>query len=407
MKSLIVKYREMCLIFLLAFFIRIIFLVIFPPRPMTLDDATSWDAVAWNFLNGNGFTEIDGSPTSNRPPLYPMFLSAIYFLFGRNHFMVKIFQVLLGAVFCVTIFFLAKKIFGNKRIAFLSAVGCSLWPALIVYTGIIGSEILFTFLLILFLLILTKAYITNSTKHYLLGGIFLGLANLTRSTLVFYPLFLIIMIIFLEKRFKKILPMLMMFLTSMIFVFPWTIRNYNVFGRFLLVNTGAGELFWSGTYIPWDGICKHGRDEHFYQLFNHKNPVENEQKMFKEGIQNIRKNPAGFIKLSIKKFFRFWFKPIGQELTEKKYYTLGKLLYIPQIVLILLFLYGAIAFYTPSLLPIVTIFIYFGVMHNLITPLTRYRLPIEPLIIVFAIAGLSKLVISAQGGSASGGKNEN
>jgi len=386
------KYKNIYPIFLLAFFLRIIFLLLAPERPMTLDDAISWNAVAWNFLNGNGFTEIDGSPTTIRAPLYPMFLSFVYFLFGRNYLMVKIFQALIGAMSCAAIFLLAKKIF-NKRIAFFSAVGCALWPALIVYVGIIGSETLFTFLLIFFILFLTKAYTENSQKYYLLGGVILGLANLTRSTLFFYPLFLIVFILLFEKEWKKKISSIgMIFLISGLIVLPWTIRNYNVFGRFLLINTGAGELFWSGTYVPWDGICKHGRDEHFYNLFNLKNPVDNERKMFQEGLKNIKENPLGFVKLSIKKFSRFWFKPIGQELTEKKYYILGKLLFLPQIILTLLFLYGIITFYIPLLLPIVTIFIYFGVMHNLLAPLTRYRLPLEPLFIVFAVAGLSKLV---------------
>ena len=145
---------------------------------------------------------------------------------------------------------------------------------------------------------------------------------------------------------KKDIPkILLMFGISLVCISPWTIRNYVVFKRFLLINTAAGELFWSGTYIPWDGICKHGRDENFYKLFNLENPVDNDRKMFIEGLKNIKKNPIGFLKLSVKKFFRFWFKPVGQELTYKKYKLLGILLYIPHGLLVILCWFYLIKFY--------------------------------------------------------------
>jgi len=365
------------LIFGLALLVRISFLILAPERPLNIDDAISWDSVAWNFLNGRGFTEIDGKPTSVRPPVYPVFLSIIYFLFGRNYYIVYLVQSIIGALICLLIFLLSKRFF-NDTTSFIAGIFCSVWPPLVVYTGIISSEILFTFLLLLFLI-----FLYNEKISPILSGIVLGITNLTRSTIVVYPIFIIIFLLLIKSNFKEVKKIITIFVVSLIVVLPWTIRNCIVFKRFLLINTSAGELFFSGTYLPWDGICKHNRDENFFKIFNLDNPVDNEKKMFIYGLKNIKENPLGFLKLSIKKFFRFWFKPVGQELTSKKYPVVGKLMYLPQIILVLLSWFFLIRYYRPQFLYLLILFFYFTIMHNLLSPIPRYRLPIEPLIIMF------------------------
>lgn len=389
---------------LLALTLRISFLIIAPPRPLTWDDTISWDSVAWNLLNKRGFTEIDGTPTHVRPPVYPIFLAIIYKFFGRNYTIVHLFQGIIGSLTVGLIYLFSKNIFNNSEIGFYSAILCSIWPAFIVYTGIIGTETLYSFLFILFLALLYKAYVRLKINHYFLIGIVLGIVNLTRSTIIFYPLFLIMIEYLINRNIRKIRDIFLIFILSMFIVLPWTIRNYKVFGRFLLVNTSAGELFWAGTYEGWDGYIKHNRDDYFRSIFNLKNPVDNERKMFREGIKNIITNPKGFLKLTVKKFFRLWFKPVGQELVEKKYKILGRFMYLIQTIVFITFIYGFIKSYTNNTTPILAMFIYFTVMHNLITPLPRYRIPIEWVMLMYSsysIWGLCRRLTSCffiQGG---------
>ena len=377
--------KNWLLIFLLALLVRISYLILVPQRPLHFDDTISWDSVAWNLLNGRGFTEIDGKPTSVRPPIYPIFLAIMYALFGRNYYIVHLTQAVIGAISCVLVFLLAKKFF-NERTSFFIGLCCSLWPASIVYTGIIGSEILFTFFLLLFLILL------YNEKQTFLPGVILGITNLIRSTIVAYPIFVVIFLLLSKADFKNIKRIITIFVISLIVVSSWTIRNYVVFRRFLLINTSAGELFFSGTYIPWDGICKHGRDENFYKLFNLENPVDNERKMFIYGLKNIKENPFGFLKLSIKKFFRFWFKPVGQELVSKKYPLLGILIFLPHGLLVILCWIFLLRYYRKKFFYILVLFIYFTIMHNLLSPIPRYRLPIEPLLIMFATPLVLKFI---------------
>ncbi|MFN3966838.1 MAG: ArnT family glycosyltransferase, partial [Endomicrobiia bacterium] len=370
------------------------YVLIAPPRPLNWDDTLSWDAVGWNLAQGKGFKEIDGSPTHVRPPLYPIFLAGIYTLFGHDFLFVQIFQALFGAFTVLIIFFLCNEIFEEKKIANISGFLLCLYPPLIVYTQIIGSEVFYTFLLALTIYLFVK-------RNILLGSLFLGLTNICRSTTIFYIFFLIFgLIIFIPemRNFKWIKIFILSIIISFLPVIPWTVRNYLTFNRFLLVNTSAGELFWSGTYLPWNGICKTGRDQNFFEKFNLPNPIDNERKMFKEGIKNIIGNPGGFIKLTIKKFFRFWFQPVGAILVSKKSAILSYTIYLLHFLWIILAVYGFIKAPNKILyLPLTVLLIYFGIMHNLIAPIARYRLPIEPYIMVFAVYGFYQLILKKKG----------
>ncbi len=380
--------KKLIVLFIIALLVRLIFLILAPDRPINLYDTPSWDAVATNLLASRGFIDANGQPTSTRPPLYPIFLAIIYFIFGKNFFVVTVVQAIVGSATVIFIYLIAKEIFNNEKLAILAAYACAIWPALVVYCGIIASEILFIFLSCIFIYILIKA---KTNTDYILAGVFLGLSNLTRSTYSLYPIFLLIFVLLFKK--ENVSKVLIMFLFSILLVVPWTVRNYFAFKRFLFINTNAGELFWSGTYLPWDGICKHNRDENFYRLFPEENPVDRDNKMFKEGIKNIISNPLGCLKLTVKKFFRFWFKPVGQELVSKKYPSLGFLMYIVQVLLVLLFFYGCIKLHMENFLvfPIGVLLLYMCIMHNLLAPIPRYRLPIEPFIILFALYAVKDL----------------
>jgi len=391
--------KNILLIFVFALLVRLLYILIMPPRPVTWDDTLSWDAVGWNLAQGNGFIEADGKPTHVRPPLYPIFLAVIYILFGHNFISVQVFQSIIGAITVIIIFLLCSEIFENKIIANLTSLALCIYPPLIVYTQIIGSETLYTFLLSVTIYFLNKGLKDRKEKIFLLGSLFLGVTNICRSTTIFYIFFLGIGLWFIPeiKNLKWLKTFILGVIISFIPVIPWTVRNYLTFDRFLLVNTSSGELFWSGTYIPWDGICKTDRDQNFFEKFNLPNPVDNERKMFKEGIKNIFDSPLGFLKLTIKKFLRFWFQPVGAVLVSKKFRVLSYIIYLLHFFWIILAIYGFIK--SPNKIlysPLTVLFIYYGIMHNLIAPIARYRLPIEPYIMIFAVYGFYHLILKKE-----------
>lgn len=377
------------LVFLFSLAVRLIFISfsLYPYEALKFYDAPSWDGIAKNLISKKSFLEPTGEPTSIRPPIYPIFLAFIYLIFGFNYKAVFIVQSVISSLTNVILFLLCSN-FISLKVGMISSFVSVIWPPFVVYSGIICSETLYIFLLLTFLFFFLKE--NKKTWQNLALGILLGVINLTRSTIVFYTIFLIFYNLFFGISTRKVKEIIIITVVSFVVLLPWTIRNYLVFGRFLLINTAAGELFWSGTYLKWDGVCKHDRDEDFFKKFGSiENPIDRDKEMFKEGIKNIINNPKGFIKLSVKKFFRFWFKPAGYEILKGKYILFARIYFFVYIFLVLL-CWGYLIKITKDkiLHPLFVLILYFTIMHNLLAPIPRYRLPIEHLILSFAFVKL-------------------
>jgi len=69
------------------------------------------------------------------------FVAGIYSLFGRNPYMVKLFNSLLGALICVYVYLITRKISGSK-VAYLAGMLCAFYPYLIWWTAYIQKDAL-------------------------------------------------------------------------------------------------------------------------------------------------------------------------------------------------------------------------------------------------------------------------
>jgi hypothetical protein len=379
--------KKIILVFLLSLAVRFSFLLAAPERPAALDDTISWDSVAWNVINGKGFTESDGTtPTFFRPPVYPLFLGGVYKIFGHGYFTAKAANAVVDSVTVVLMMAITLKAFNNPFVSLITGLVLAFYPPLLVYNGIIGSEILYTFLLAASIYLLMK-------DKYVLSGLVMGAATQCRTTTILYPAFLLLILLLIKKKDaaklnpKKAAALIIPFALLLI---PWSIRNYEVFGVFSPVNVGAGHLFWSGTSVELGG--KHavaGKNDlsDVYPDLSKYSMMKQDQIAFGKGFENIYKHPFGFVKLTAKKFIWFLFQPVGQVLAERFNPILGKLLYIPHAVLILLAGWGIYLsrkrFW--ELLPVTSVLAYFVIMHSIISTIPRYRLPVEPYLVSFAV----------------------
>ena len=118
-------------------------------------------------------------------PVFPSFLSGIY-LTSKSHVLLitSYVNILIATFTCLVIYFLAKELF-NPSAGLLASLLSALTPALVVWSGFVLTEPLYIFLLssgVLFIL----------RSRYLVGGMVLGLAVLTRTHFLgFLPLMLI------------------------------------------------------------------------------------------------------------------------------------------------------------------------------------------------------------------------
>src|SRR5260370_19206282 len=84
-----------------------------PIGPLSgVGDEDRYQTLADNLFEGRGFTYA-GQPTAFRPPLYPMFLAAMRFLFGSHRFLAaRCFQLLAAIAMAYLCLLLARRLFG-------------------------------------------------------------------------------------------------------------------------------------------------------------------------------------------------------------------------------------------------------------------------------------------------------
>jgi 4-amino-4-deoxy-L-arabinose transferase-like glycosyltransferase len=406
------KKRGLFLIFSIGLLLRMGYILVFPQEKVLRGDAAQYDIIAHNLVSGFGFSINPNVPTPTRAPIYPLFLSFIYFIFGHNYTVVRFFQVILSGLTCVILYYIAKEIF-NEKIATISAWLLVSYPVLIVYTGLLLTETLFTFLLAVSVLLLIRGIVTAKTKYFIGSGTFLGLATLTRPVTLLFPF--VILIFFIIVKRKLILNWFAFFLIFVVVLFPWVLRNYKLFGMYNICSIGTGY----GIFVTGNMAKGYTFEESFqkYVEFAKGFPepkvfipkqcpdVERERKSQAEGLKLIKENLKNYFIIVLKRLPRFWWtshssifgvdKPISEYLREKNYLYPAirfSLLGLHGIVLMLA-LVGIIVSIKSwqNTLILVLILIYFT-GHILFDMVPRYHLPATPYLFAFTSVGLYSFV---------------
>lgn len=216
------------LLFIIAFLIR---LPLLHTEFIRTVDSIEYINVANNFASGQGFIATIKPYLFNNYPviisgnlLRPMFTSVVYALLLKmynNYFFLQFFNLFLGSVNVVLLYYLARK-FLHKKMAFFASLLIACNPNLIIESRFIISEQLFYFLTITFFLF--YYYLADSSKKYMLLGALAALSFLTRSE---GGILIIILIIYNYRKYQYcVLSVLFFFLVCL----PNFILNYYAVG---------------------------------------------------------------------------------------------------------------------------------------------------------------------------------
>ena len=159
-----------------------------------------------------------------RPPVYPLFLSVIYLIFGIENFdAVFIFQIIIGVFVCYYIFLFSLRLFNNQILSLLSLIWSGLYIPYIRYSASLARETLVFFF---FIAILYHGYIwmlQQKKKDALLTILFYLFLIHTDSRYLFYlPVFAIPL--FYQFSFYPAIKKYMIFVVSVfVLMLPWGI----------------------------------------------------------------------------------------------------------------------------------------------------------------------------------------
>ncbi|MBK7140537.1 MAG: glycosyltransferase family 39 protein [bacterium] len=242
------------LIFLVAFGIRLFHVVQLESMP-TFDDPTMDEGYHMELVKQINSPQGYPNEPYFRAPLYPYLLAFLFKMTGGSFFGVRIIQILLGALVPVLLFFLGKRIF-NKQIGLWSGWIAVFYPTLIYY----DASLLITLLEVLLSLstILLLVYSEGRSRWLLIAaGIMLGLGGIARPTiLLFGPALLIWGWFILRPQYglkKAITAISLVGFSSLLVVLPVTIRNYVVADEFITISWQGGYNFYVGNNSKADG----------------------------------------------------------------------------------------------------------------------------------------------------------
>lgn len=282
----------------LALIIRIVYLALHQPAPIE-NDAILYHEVARNLASGNGYT-LDGSDWAGREPGYILFLALVYAIAGPEPTMVYLLQALLSAITCGILVFIGA---AHQRLNAGAVAGAALavWPSFLGYTDLVLTEVLTTFLICLFTLTLSRLIASPRPRHAVEAGVVGAALALTRSNflilIIAIPIVLLVTRVNLRTAVRQggIAAALAIVLFS-----TWVIRNSVVFDTFIPTRVGVGDILWSGSYVPWDGQWM-GYQPPLTTLRKGLTPIEADDRLTREMIHNISRDPVGVAIVWLKK----------------------------------------------------------------------------------------------------------
>ena len=361
-------------------------------------DALGYDKVGQALAEGKGFPTVGGYQPK-RPPLYLLFVGGIYSVAGHDPQAVRWAQGLIASVFCLLVYLIAKQLVNAgvvpEGVPLWSAVLTALYPGYVLYAGLLYREILIVFFLLLALYFLTKYLITADQTSAVWFGVFLALTSLTDNRFVYYPLILAAVLCFAWKSVKR--PLIFFMITCgvmAVVISPWTVRNYVVLDRFVPIATAQDKGLWLATYpgelLEWDWTREP------LKTYAMMDPEEREKLMAKEGMENLKKHPFTYAKMSAKRFLRLWAgghsnlvpgleKSLLENLAEHRYgIVVTKLLFV---IINMVYLIGGVVGClllcrkagAQYMLHFVVLFVYISVIHTLVFATPRYHVPLIPI----------------------------
>jgi len=419
--------KVILVIILLSFILQLCFILNYRDTPIK-SDAIHYDLLARNLLYNKIFS-LDGKLISvRRPPVYPLFLSALYWVFGESILAVQIVQAILITASCFLLYLLGRRIF-NEQTALVAAFLFAIYPVFVTQSFFILSESLMTFLITLAVFIGFLCLWTHKRIYYILLGLIFGISALCKAIVLLLPIFSIVLLVFMYGRIKAVKIALLILIPFLLIISLWVGRNFYFTGYFIPVQIGAGGSLWNGTYVPGKGfeedpLTVKAKRQLFKRLDNkvrmEQADLINEKsaqfdivtyliiKEFrKEAFQNLYSDPVGFLKILPYKFVRLYIgsycylygvkEKFSDLFADKNIINRNKKIAIKSSLVALSFatlIFAFIGLFSlrkrfRDILPIVILLLYWNIFFIFFDTMTRYSIPIMPVLILLAAKGIN------------------
>ena len=352
-------------------------------------DQVSYDVLAQRVLAGHGFsfptgwypfTEAD-RPTAHWSFLYTLYLATVYAVVGHHPLAARLVQAVLSSAGCWLVYRLAARVF-DRRVGLAAAALTAVYGYFVFFGAALMTQ---AFYIVALLAALDTAFTVRerpTAAGWVALGVALGVGTLLRQTLLLFAPFLLAWAAAapgVRSRWRGALGSLAVLLLC---VLPWTVRNYAVFGQFLLLNSNGGYWLYCANHP--------GQGTRFDPTFTAPPPARLahleepalDRALFREGLGFMRDDPGRVARLTLSRIPAYlWALPSSESSLLANVGRVGSF------TLCLPLMLAGVALSAPRWRRCLPLYLYVlldGVFHLLTWAAPRYRLPSDAVMMVFA-----------------------
>lgn len=425
------KTKYLYLLVIIAFLVRIIFGISFYLNNDTSKFSDDFDYISYaRAIQNEGIFKTsveeinkphidfdrDYKTTHLAGPGYPIILAFLFSVFGEYYLLPIILNALLNTLLCVFIYLISIEHF-NKKIAFFTLIWSTFYIYLFRFVPFLLKETLVFTLFIGMIYFLLKSRLHKNWIYVIITSFFFTyLIHTDERYFLYFPIITIAYLFYKNKKLKiRILQGLTFSILTLIFMIPWTIRNYKAYNQIVILTPRTTSF----TYKLF-GYEKPLHSDKTSVYTNLKLTEEQISSINKgESINNISERDIKIIKKSLDLGFELYSFPIVKQWITKfiDFYTPVRFKYsliasgfllkgpwslkhniislLTYGLLIPLFIIGIInGIKNKQKIILFFVFIIFihTFLHVVLTyTVQRYRIPIDPFIIIISFYGLTNL----------------
>ena len=383
--------KQVLSILIISLLLRL--LAIFFISDVSKDFYWEYGEIARNIVNGNSYglfygegLDIHSNPnvipykSAFMPPGYVIFLIPFMLIkkIVLRNILILIIQAIIS-VFTILLLYKLSLLFFSKTTSLIAIIIVSITPEFIYSVLSFTPTVIYHFLIIvLFLLLLTKNF---NRKQLIIVGSIIAIIIYFRSEFILFALMLC-GYFFLVKKFQH---SLIIFAAVILLLFPWGLRNYLTFHKFVPLTTSFGLNLYRGNnpidigYWGDEKIINNIKGDDSFEL--------NMNGAYKDSaLSFIKNNPLGVIKNAGTKFVDFWFFNLSDKRTNNMLYLL------PSIFILIFFIIGLIkSFSWEKYKYFYMFFIYSTLIVLIFFPMIRYQTMMKIMMIPFSSFGIENV----------------
>lgn len=345
---------------------------------------------ALSLVEGRGFADENGRPSSIRPPGLSVILAPLFAFAGPNIFWARVLMCVLGALLVPVCYLLGRSLAGD-RAGLLCAMGAMVFPNWVRYSGDLLADLLGATATALLAWALVDAWRRNSLSRFALAGIIGGAGALLRPTgIALVPGVVLWILLVVPGRRRRVAASALVCGGLICAVAPWAVRNTMVQGEFVPISTQGGIELYIANNPRSTGIMNHDFGLYRTELFRvyprdrFATEARRSRRYQDDAVAFIRANPDRFLRLCVVRLGQFW------KVYSPRVPLWQSLLTIASFGLALPFAALHVARRgwrrDPAMLLVIMIASQSAV-HAVFTSVIRYRILIEPLVLALAAAG--------------------